>query len=149
MFIEKKIKELEQLRQEVTKQAELIAKKYKIKILDYIREKQLFEEGIDGKGRKLREYKPFTVAIKKQKGQPTNRTTLFDSGDFYRGFDLIFTDQNAIGVFSRDEKTPELIDKYGADIFTFTVENIKEINTEIFEAKLIEWLLNTKTFTQI
>lgn len=149
MFIENKIKELEQLRREVPKQSELIAKKYKTKILDYIREKQLFEEGIDGKGRKLREYKPFTVAIKKQKGQPTNRTTLFDSGDFYRGFDLIFTDQNAIGVFSMDEKTPELIEKYGPDIFTFTVENIKEINTEIFEVKLIEWLLNTKTFTQI
>lgn len=149
MFIDKKIKEIEQIRRDLPKQARLIANKFKTEILDYIREKQLFEKGIDGKGSKLLDYKPFTIAIKRQKGQPTNRTTLFDTGSFFSGFDLVFTDQNAIGVFSRDEKTPDLIDKYGADIFTFTVNNIKEIDTKIFEENLIKWILNTPTFTQI
>lgn len=149
MFIENKIKELEQLKQDIPKQAKLIANKYKKEILDYIREKQLFDLGIDGKGKKLLEYKPFTIAIKRQQGQPTNRTTLFDTGSFYDGFDLIFTDQNAIGVFSRDAKTPDLIAKYGQDIFIFTESNIDKINTEIFEKNLIEWILKTPTFTQI
>lgn len=145
-----KIKELEQLKRELPKQAERIAIKYKEKILDYIREKQLFERGIDGNSNKLTpEYKPFTIAIKRQKGQPTDRVTLEDTGSFYSGFDLIYTDQNAIGVFSRDSKTPDLIEKYGADIFTFTAKNIEEIDKQIFETKLIEWLLNTKTFTTI
>lgn len=149
MIIDKKIKEIQKIRQELPKQAKTIANKYKKEILDYIREKQLFDLGIDGKGKKLLEYKPFTIAIKRQQGQPTNRTTLFDTGSFYDGFDLIFTDQNAIGVFSRDEKTPDLISKYGQDIFIFTESNIDKINTEIFEKNLIEWILNTPTFTQI
>ena len=149
MYLDKKIKELEQIRKDLPNQAKIIANKYKTEILDYIREKQLFEQGIDGKGRNLLEYKPFTIAIKRQKGQPTDRTTLFDTGSFFRGFDLIFTDQNAIGVFSRDAKTPDLIEKYGADIFTFTENNIEEIDTKIFQDKLIQWILKTPTFTQI
>lgn len=145
-------KEIEQIRaiqRGLNKEAERIAVKYKEQILDYIREKQLFEQGIDGKGEKLLEYKPFTIAVKSQKGQPTNRVTLEDTGSFYRGFDLIFTDQNAIGVFSRDEKTPELIEKYGADIFTFTTNNIEEINSSIFEKNLIIWVLSQPPFTTI
>lgn len=145
-------KEIEQIRaiqRGLNKEAERIAVKYKEQILDYIRENQLFEQGIDGKGEKLLEYKPFTIAVKSQKGQPTDRTTLEDTGNFYRGFDLIFTDQNAIGVFSRDEKTPELIEKYGADIFTFTTNNIEEINSSIFEKNLIIWVLSQPPFTVI
>lgn len=149
MDISKKIQELTKLKDEIPREAEQIAIKYKSTILDYIREKQLFEKGINGKGNRLLEYKPFTIAIKRQKGQPTDRTTLNDTGSFFRGFDLIFTDQNAIGIFSRDEKTPDLLEKYGADIFTFTVDNQKEINEEIFLKNLVTWLLNTKTFTQI
>lgn len=149
MNIAGKIKELERLKKEVPDQAKVISKKYKGIILDYIREKQLYEKGIDGKGNKLLKYKPFTIAIKKSKGEVYNRTTLLDSGSFYDGMDLIFTDQNAIGIFSRDEKAPDLISKYGSDIFTFTVNNQEEINEEIFLKNLIKWLLNTKVFTQI
>lgn len=149
MNIASKIKELESLQKYVPKQAELIAKKYKSVILDYIREKQLYEKGIDGKGNKLLKYKPFTIAVKKSKSEVYNRTTLLDSGSFYDGMDLIFTDQNAIGIFSRDEKAPDLISKYGSDIFTFTVNNQEEINEDIFLKNLIKWLLSTKTFTQI
>ena len=149
MFLDKEIQQLRKIQKSLNKEAAKIAVKYKTEILDYIREKQLFEKGIDGKGNKLLEYKPFTVAIKRQKGQPTNRTTLEDTGNFYRGFDLIFTDQDAIGVFSRDKKTPELIEKYGEDLFTFTSENIKEINSNIFEENLIKWILTQPPFTTI
>lgn len=149
MFIQKKIKEMQAIREGLHDEAERIAYKYKEKILDYIREKQLFDQGIDGKGNKLLEYKPFTIAIKRQKGQPIDRTTLFDTGGFFKGFDLIFTDQNVIGVFSRDEKTPDLVEKYGSDIFTFTTNNINDIQEEIFIPNLIKWILNKPIFTII
>lgn len=149
MFIQKKIKELEKLKLEVPKQAEKIIFKFKEQILDLIREEQLFDKGIDGEGNKLQAYTSFTVGLKKLNQQPSNRTTLNDSGDFYKAFDLLFTDQHSIGVFSRDSKTPELIEKYGRNIFTFTVDNNKIINEEIVLKNLIEWLLNTQTFTQI
>ncbi len=149
MFLDRKIQELKKLRSEVPAQSKKIVLASKERILDLIREDQLFDKGIDGKGVKLREYKPFTVAVKRGQGKPTDRTTLNDTGAFYRGFDLLFTDQYSIGVFSRDVKTPELIEEYGADIFTFTVENNKIINEEIITKGLIEWLLKTPTFTQI
>lgn len=138
------IKELENIKRDLPKEAQKIAKKYKETILDYIREKQLYEKGIDGKGRRLIDFEPyssFTIAIKRQKGQPYDRVTLNDTGSFTDKMDLIFTDQNAIGFFSRDAKTPELIQRYGADIFTLTVDNQKEIDEKIFEANLVEWVL--------
>ena len=149
MFLEKKIQELKQLRKEVPVQAKKIVLESKERILDLIREDQLFDKGIDGKEVKLQAYKPFTIAVKRGRGEPTDRTTLFDTGSFYKGFDLLFTDQYSIGVFSRDVKTPDLVEKYGSDIFTFTVENNKIINEEIITKGLIEWLLQTPTFTQI
>ncbi len=148
-YILNKIKELERLEKEVPQQAEVIAKKYKDEILDFIKEDQLFNKGIDGQGKKLRKYTNYTIGLKKLKGQPTNRTTLFDTGSFTEKMDLIFTDQNSIGVFSRDLKTPDLIEKYGSNIFTFTVQNNKIINEDIFTKNLIKWLLSTHTFTKI
>lgn len=148
-YILNKIKELQKVHDEIPHQAEIIAKKFKDEILDFIREKQLFDKGIDGKGKSLREYTPYTIALKRLKGQPTNRTTLLDTGSFTEKMDLIFTDQNSIGIFSRDSKTPELIEKYGADIFTFTIENNKIINEEIFIKNLIKWMLKTPAFSKI
>lgn len=149
MFLDKKIRELEQVLKEVPKETERIVLRNKDKILDFIREKQLYEQGIDGNGNKLLQYKPFTIAFKRQKGQPTDRTTLFDTGGFYKGFDLIYTDQNSIGVFSRDEKAPELLEKYGFSVMQFTAENNKIINEQIIETQLLEWLTKQKVFTQI
>lgn len=54
---------------------------------------QLFELGEDSTGTKLSQiggdYSPFTVQEKQRKGQPTNRITLKDTGDFYRSFNVV------------------------------------------------------------
>lgn len=61
-------------------------------------------------------YAPLTVAIKRLKGQPVDRVTLKDTGDFYRGFSVIVTaDQVLTG--STDEKNAKLRAKYGEAIF--------------------------------
>ena len=44
---------------------------------------QLFRKGVDSKGVTLGVYAPFTIEIKKSKGQPTNHITLKDTGDLY------------------------------------------------------------------
>ena len=149
MYIENKIKQLEQLKKQIPNQVKVIAQKNKKELLDYIRIKQLFEKGIDGLGNKLKPYKPFTVAVKRAQGKDPNIVTLEDTGAFYRGFDLLVTDQYSLGIFSRDSKTPELVEKYGADIFTYTVDNIKELETKIFIEQLTEWMLKQDAFTKI
>ena len=50
-----------------------------------LQREQLFS-GINAEGDPIEpEYSPRTVAIKKKKGQPTDRVTLRDTGDFYKG----------------------------------------------------------------
>jgi hypothetical protein len=61
-------------------------------------------------------YKPRTVAIKKRKGQPFDRVTLKDTGDFHRGMKLS-TFQKEFVLSSTDWKINILVPKYGARIF--------------------------------
>ena len=149
MNIASKIKELERLKKEVPNQAKVISKKWKKEILDYVRIKQLYEKGINGDGESLKEYANFTKAEKFLKGQPTDRTTLLDTGSFFAYFNLKFIDNETIDIFSTDSKTPKLIEKYKKSIFQLTVKNNEIVNEEIFLKNLIKWLLNTKVFTQI
>lgn len=44
---------------------------------------QMYEKGQDGTGKKLRPYSRYTIRYKISKGQPKDRTTLRDSGDFH------------------------------------------------------------------
>lgn len=134
--------QLARLKQQATAQAKIIVNELKGEIIPYITERQLFDRGIDGQGKRLKPYSPFTIAIKKQKGEVYNRTTLLDTGDFYEGFTLIAQNDEMI-FYSSDYKTPELVSKYGKDIFTLTVEHNTEINDKIILPRLIEWLLNS------
>lgn len=57
------------------------------------------------------EYTKYTVDIKKQKGQPSDRVTLKDTGDFYES---IYVRANADSFYTgaTDEKTNDLQAKY-------------------------------------
>ncbi|MBO9151927.1 hypothetical protein ACFOTA_06900 [Chitinophaga sp. GCM10012297] len=67
-------------------------------------------------GRIKPEYRPATKAIKRKKGQPTDRVTLKDTGFFHASLFLV-VGQNDFGVVSTDRKGPWLVDKYGESIF--------------------------------
>jgi hypothetical protein len=64
-------------------------------------------------------YSEYTKLIKDQKGQPTDRVTLKDTGDFY---DRIFIDvkKDSFEILSSDYKNDQLIRKYGKRIFGLT-----------------------------
>lgn len=89
--------------------------------LDYNTESQLYERGIDADGKSLGEYSPVTIEIKKVKGQPTDRVTLKDEGDFHRGF-FATTDKFPVVFGSSDPKADMLEDTYG-NIFGLTTDN--------------------------
>lgn len=108
-------------------------------ILDYNRESQLFAKGIDSTGSLLKPYSSFTIALKKQKGEVYNRTTLLDKEDFYKGF-FLTAKSGLFEIESSDQKTSKLKEMYGDDIFGLTTDNEGKINEEIFE-RLLEWVL--------
>lgn len=63
-------------------------------------------------------YRPRTIAIKKKKGQPTDRVTLRDTGFFHSSLFLVVQKGNeTFSVVSSDTKAPRLLDKYGESIF--------------------------------
>lgn len=97
---------------------------------------QLYEGGIDSKGKSLGEYSPFTISVKKKKGQRTDHVTLRDTGEFYEAF-FAETESWPVNIDSKDSKTEELKDRYGADIFGLTPQSTDELNDQI-EQELIE-----------
>ena len=98
-------------------------------IVDLNAEEQLFEQGINRLGVDIMDYAPYsplTIAIKEEKGQPTNRVTLRDTGDFEASFFLEVGDKQ-FEIKASDFKTEDLIKKYGRQILGLTNENIAKL----------------------
>ena len=95
-------------------------------IIDMNAEEQLFEQGVNRLGVEISDYAPYspvTIQIKEAKGQPTNRVTLRDEGDFESSFFLEVGDKQ-FEIKASDFKTEDLIKKYGRQILGLTDENI-------------------------
>jgi len=90
-----------------------------------ITDKQLFEKGIDGKGKRLEGYTRTTIRYKLQKGQPADRTTLKDENEFHPSIQIkAFADH--FEVSSNVTHAKYLIKRYGKDILKITNENMKD-----------------------
>lgn len=87
-----------------------------------LNQSQLFNKGIDSENKELKPYSFLTEFYKREKNQPFDRTTLKDTGSFYRGFNIKTSDQ-FINFDSSDSKSSELEEKYGNKIFGLIPEN--------------------------
>lgn len=85
-------------------------------------------------------YKPFTIAIKKEKGQPTDRVTLKDTGEFHRSIFVRFEGDKVI-IDSDNDLRDKLVEKYGATIFGLTKQN-KDALVRILQKRLNQWAIN-------
>lgn len=98
-------------------------------IVDAVRQKQLYNRGINGRGVKImsyRPYTPYTRQLKKEKGQPHARVTLRDTGLFHEWMYVEYTSEGFY-ITSEDIKTEGLVEKYGPEIFRLTNQNLKDI----------------------
>lgn len=98
-------------------------------IIDANANEQLYEQGVNNLGVDIMDYMPYTpltIAIKEEKGQPTNRVTLRDEGDFESSFYLEIGDTQ-FEIKASDFKTEDLIKKYGRQILGLTIENISKL----------------------
>ena len=125
----------------IPQQTEGIINRKKAEIIDLNRQAQLYEKGEDSLGLDLKPYAFFTVQIKQLLGQPFDRTTLNYSGAFYDGFYLTVDKDNLILTFnSTDRKTPDLIGKYGKNIFGLNYDNQQKLNYEIIKPELDKYI---------
>ncbi len=109
-------------------------------IVELNSEIQLYEKGENRKGVELASYAPYsraTIAIKREKGQPTGRVTLRDTGDFHRSFFIEYT-SDSFEITASDHKTYDLVKEYGEDIFGLTDEHFKDIAEHYVKPELIK-----------
>jgi len=104
-------------------------------ITDFIVEQQLFKEGVDGNGNKLKAYQRSTIRYKIRKNQPTDRTTTRDEGDFHASITIDARDDE-FEVSSNVTHAKFLIKKYGPDILRPSIENMKEFFDVYYQPKL-------------
>lgn len=98
-------------------------------IVEMNSEEQLYEQGINRLGVSIADYAPYspiTIDIKKEKGQPYDRVTLRDYGDFHSSF-YIDADNEKFKIGATDEKTDSLVKKYSAYILGLTEEHKQEL----------------------
>ena len=80
--------------------------------------------GLDGYYNKIQPpYAPRTIYNKTRKGQPTDRVTLKDTGEFYNSLRIEF-DENGFRIVSDDDKSKYLIAKYGGPILRLPNEDL-------------------------
>lgn len=110
---------------------------FKNKILDWIRQDQLFKQGIDEDGDIIGTYSEFTEMINPSKVAGTPYT-LFDTGEFYRSM-IIYVFQTEIVIDADPIKndssgrTENLFNKYGDGIIGLTDENKTKLANELVE----------------
>lgn len=92
---------------------------------------QLFNKGIDSNGEKLTPpYAASTKKRKRRKGQPTDRVTTRDEGDFHRS--IIFDYRQTEVAFGNDDpKFRYLSDRYGEHILGLTPKNIEYLSDDM------------------
>lgn len=103
---------------------------------------QLYRHGIDGSGRFIMDYAPYsprTIANKKRKGQATDRVTLYNTGAFYKGFKLVPTG-DGFSITSDDYKTDKLVAKYGPRIFRLTDKNFNFVVRHLIRLAIVKKL---------
>jgi hypothetical protein len=86
------------------------------------------------------EYTPFTKRVKRSKGQPADRVTLFDTGRFY---DSMFAERSGDVVLfdATDNKRDKLVRKYGDGFFGLSDTQIDEARGRVNEM-MSEYILS-------
>lgn len=98
-------------------------------IIQMVVRDQLYDQGIEGRGISIMSYQPYTartMQIKQKKGQPYDRVTLRDTGEFYSSLHVEF-DDDGFYVTSTDDKAKYLLARYGKTIFRLTNQNFTEL----------------------
>lgn len=109
-------------------------------IVDMNAEEQLYEQGVNNLGVSIMDYRPYseiTIEIKKAKGQPTNRVTLRDEGNFESSF-FLEVGKESFEIKASDFKTEHLIKMYGRQILGLTDENLSTLIWQYIYPDLLE-----------
>lgn len=106
----------------------------------FLNQYRLFNESEDTDGEPLEFYRSVAYSILKNQRNPSpgfGRPDLYDTGSFYRDFNLTVTDDE-FEVDSNDEKSEMLKDKYGDKIFGLSESDMETFSGEFFNEAFID-----------
>ena len=108
-------------------------------------EKQLYESGVNSENIDLRDiggdYAISTKIQKQIEGQPIDRVTLKDYGDFYNTFEVEIEPNNDIIIDANPIKENDnLFNRWGVDVLGLTDSSIEQLN-DLILPKIIENIL--------
>lgn len=140
-MLEANIKQMNKFAEYAEKEALKSLKKDSKKVVNIERER-LFDGKTYTGERITPSYKPYTVMIKEQKGQPTDRVTLKDTGAFHKSIKFEIS-KTLTQLTATDEKTAKLEAKYDnilglsekSDVFIIT-NIIDRVNPKLFKKLL-------------
>lgn len=96
---------------------------------------QLYNKGQDKLGRSLDSlgggYSPYTIQIKQQKGQPIDRVTLKDTGDFYNSWIVVNNDTYIEIIANPMKKGKDINLEWGGYVIGLQPQNMQKIIDEI------------------
>lgn len=111
-------------------------------VKDFIVNKQLFREGIDGTGERIKPgYARTTIRVKISKGQPADRVTLHDSERFVDSI-TIEGKPDSLVISSNVVYDKYIFKKYGKDVIRPTAENLIEFVEKFYIPRLRQRVQN-------
>ena len=118
--------------------------KHNLILKDCLIEKQLFDKGIDGNGKRLEGYTRTTIRYKLSKNQPADRTTLKDEGKFHAKIEInAFSDHFEIKTDVEYDKY--ILKRYGRNVLKLTNEHLKEFVIKYLIPNLKDYVNNRIT----
>jgi len=143
MLFDRKIKEINIVKAGVLNAVKKSIEADKHVIEDDITDDQMWSKGIDGFGKSLGEYSPYTKKIKSTKGQRIDHITLRDTGEFHKSIKVILT---SAGVQITSDPVKEdgtnLINEYGEAILYLTESNLNEFKNDFLKPDLLIYFRN-------
>ena len=121
--IQEKIKELKAFQNETDSILLKLVKSEEMAVINMNVNDQLFN-GLNADGQQIRPpYRPLTVIIKKELGQPFDRVTLRNTGKFISSWFIDFRNAEFL-LDAGDQKKAKLLRKYSTRIFGLTDGNV-------------------------
>lgn len=87
------------------------------------------------------EYAESTIRYKRRKGQPTDRVTLQDTGQYHDTFKIRYEDEG-FELYANDWKAGFLDKKYGKEIYGLQDEAARELADQVYQPRMIQKLKN-------
>ena len=109
-------------------------------IVNWNTESQLYDQGVNRYGVSISSYQPYaqsTIKYKQKRGQPYDRVTLRDEGDFHKSF-LVETSSDSFTIKATDFKAQWLDKRYTPYIYGLTDAHAETLAQEIIKPKLLD-----------